>query len=246
MKNILRHLKSDWYRYVLETLVVIVGILIAFSLNNWNEERKERLLEEQLKKNLYNELIDVLAYNKEVLSSEFDIQIQHLNHLLSDEGREFNYEDFINQTGDYWAVKKFSLITYVLSYTAFYDPNFKYYKSAVNDGSISILKDKEFVNDLEFIYINGPARIDRLYNKEVELNQEIQRYISHKYPEIFTNKSIVNAIWSNDTTRELLEKIANDGTYRFLLQLKMSSLKSKRFIMDSHIIPVMERILKSY
>jgi hypothetical protein len=42
--KIFKHLRSDWFRYGFETLAVIVGILIAFALDNWNEERKSGLL----------------------------------------------------------------------------------------------------------------------------------------------------------------------------------------------------------
>ena len=40
--KIFSHLKSNWIRYGFETLAVVVGILAAFALENWNEERKER------------------------------------------------------------------------------------------------------------------------------------------------------------------------------------------------------------
>ena len=36
----LNHLRSDWFRYGFETLAVVVGILVAFALDNWSEERK--------------------------------------------------------------------------------------------------------------------------------------------------------------------------------------------------------------
>jgi hypothetical protein len=45
MKKIINHLKENWIKYGFETLVVTVGILGAFVLNNWNEERKEELQE---------------------------------------------------------------------------------------------------------------------------------------------------------------------------------------------------------
>ena len=38
--KIIDHFKSDWFRYGFETLAVVVGILVAFALENWNEERK--------------------------------------------------------------------------------------------------------------------------------------------------------------------------------------------------------------
>ena len=46
MKRILTNLKENWITYGFETLVVIVGILVAFALNNWNEDRKQRELEQ--------------------------------------------------------------------------------------------------------------------------------------------------------------------------------------------------------
>ena len=245
MNKISRHLRSDWYKYGLETLVVVAGILLAFALNNWNEERKERLQEEQLKRNLYSEVLEALEYNKEVLANNFDVHFYHLEPILS-KGKELNIDAFIDQTKDFWVVKDLSLSSYILSYTVFYDPNFKFYKAAINDGTISIIKDKDFINDLEFIYVNGPARLDRLYRKEVELNNEIQHHISLTYPEVFIDKSNVNATWNMDTTRKLLEKITVDGTYRFLLQNKLSAIKSKRLIMETQIIPLMERIVASY
>ena len=42
MKKILDHLKKNWIVYGFETLTIVVGILGAYSLNNWNENRKQR------------------------------------------------------------------------------------------------------------------------------------------------------------------------------------------------------------
>jgi len=47
MKKILNHLATDWYKYLLELIVITAGVLGAFALNNWNELRKD-LAEEQL------------------------------------------------------------------------------------------------------------------------------------------------------------------------------------------------------
>jgi len=40
--KIIKHLRSDWFRYGFETIAVVVGILVAFSLENWNEKRLEK------------------------------------------------------------------------------------------------------------------------------------------------------------------------------------------------------------
>jgi len=42
MKKILETLKHKWAEYLLETLVIIVGVIGAFELNNWKEDRTNK------------------------------------------------------------------------------------------------------------------------------------------------------------------------------------------------------------
>lgn len=54
--KILKHLRTDWFRYGFETLAVVVGILVAFALDNWNENRTIRKTEQLLLGNLKLEI----------------------------------------------------------------------------------------------------------------------------------------------------------------------------------------------
>ena len=65
MKKIIKHLKKEWYKYGLETIVVVVGVLISFSLNNWNEARKAEINKAQLLESLITEF----EYNLDALDS---------------------------------------------------------------------------------------------------------------------------------------------------------------------------------
>jgi len=60
--NVSKHLKKNWFKYMLETVVVIVGVLIAFSLNDWNESIKERRFEVQMLKELNGSLQNNVEY----------------------------------------------------------------------------------------------------------------------------------------------------------------------------------------
>lgn len=66
MVKIGKQLKEIWIRHGFETLVVIAGILIAFTLNDWNDNRKAKIFETKLKIELYNSIqndIPRLNYN---------------------------------------------------------------------------------------------------------------------------------------------------------------------------------------
>ncbi|MFC3879772.1 hypothetical protein ACFOSV_06275 [Algoriphagus namhaensis] len=55
MKRVLSTLKEKWPEYILEILVLIIGIYGAFALNNWNENRLNRIEEEKILANLQTE-----------------------------------------------------------------------------------------------------------------------------------------------------------------------------------------------
>jgi hypothetical protein len=94
MKKIIVHLKENWVRHGFETLVVTVGILGAFTLNNWNENRKERVMGqyylESLKKEMevniqtaqdHNEYNEFQYKNAELILASFDEPVNNIESL---------------------------------------------------------------------------------------------------------------------------------------------------------------------
>ena len=98
MKKILEILKSKWAEYLIEILVIIIGVLGAFLLSSWNEDRKDGIAENQA----------LVA-----LKSEFVKNSERLKFIC--EGRKTAYTDRLR----YWNLitnKKIPLQTKIESY----------------------------------------------------------------------------------------------------------------------------------
>ncbi|MFK7952395.1 MAG: hypothetical protein AB8B73_06080 [Ekhidna sp.] len=78
MGKIIQHLKSEWYKYVLEILVITIGILGAFLLNSWNNQV-------QAKKDAYSALIPLKVEIQNNIRNEMIVnsQSRHFDSLAS-------------------------------------------------------------------------------------------------------------------------------------------------------------------
>ena len=53
--------RQDWLAVLIEFVIVVTGIVVAIQLDNWNEARKDRILEEQLFAALRADLLETRA-----------------------------------------------------------------------------------------------------------------------------------------------------------------------------------------
>lgn len=82
MRKVVKHIRKEWYRYIFDTVVVIVGILIAFTLNNWNEKRNEHNLIKAFASALVTDLHDDIKEVRIIISQieESIIRIDSLSN----------------------------------------------------------------------------------------------------------------------------------------------------------------------
>jgi hypothetical protein len=202
--------------------------------------------EERLFNQLYQELSRNQEYNKQHLQERFIPHVKFIETILK-QGQNLRIDSFMVAHQDHWPVKTYSLLNYIYGFTEFYDPKMNLYQTAVNDGTISLIKDKEFVFGLESIYGEGKNQLERIYLKETEVNRVIQKYISDKYGSYFQKQvNDVDGTWGESITKTVLNDILQDGKIRFQLSIKLTNLKSKRGILEDHIILKSMELLESY
>lgn len=108
MNRILKHLREHWLQYAMETIVVVNGVLIAFTLSNWNESRLERIEEKKILVNL---------------KTEFQGNLQELNSILVLEARIIQATDSIYKAIDNNDFTHIDRLDSLLSFS-FYNPSF--------------------------------------------------------------------------------------------------------------------------
>ena len=83
--KVLKHLKTDWFRYGFETLAVVVGILVAFGLDNWNENRKTVKEADIYTQKLINDLvtdsknINALIINVRIMQNDIENYFEYFD-----------------------------------------------------------------------------------------------------------------------------------------------------------------------
>jgi len=182
--KIIRKLRHDlvkegkFRRYLIygvgEILLVMISILLAFKVNNWNDRRNNKKTEIQYYQNIKSQLYEDL----DLISSN----IIYNDHYLE----QFDYATQIIEANDRSKIDTLTAITLNLTeYSDFYR-NSNIYETIVNSGEIKLLTNRKIIEGLQrleetYVYIN------KMEGVHFEL---IKLYI---LPDIFKNVKIISA-----------------------------------------------------
>ena len=82
LRSLSKHVTDqNWFAVLLDFFIVVVGILIAFQITNWNEERQERALEDQYLERLDMEF-DVIRTRLSSGMEVFEGSVRSIDLLL--------------------------------------------------------------------------------------------------------------------------------------------------------------------
>ena len=126
-----------------EILLVMIGISLAFQLNNWNDNRVKKSAEIRFYENIKEQIID----DKEIIYS----QRGYNNYYMS----QFEYGNEIIEANDRSKLDTLGIIVRNLTNYSDFDKEGNIYETMVNSGEIKLLHNHEIVNgirELEELY----------------------------------------------------------------------------------------------
>ncbi|TDQ17024.1 hypothetical protein DFQ04_1672 [Algoriphagus boseongensis] len=157
MKRILSILKEKWPEYILEILVITIGILGAFALNTWNESKISSTYEQTQ-----------LSF----LESELDENINLLDGMISDNELFLARIDSFFQDPN--SVEDLDIVIAVFSYSP-YDPELP--------GLTGILENGEFEKTEHLLLLNELRTLnDRLKHLSKDLSYLDGFWTNHIHP----------------------------------------------------------------
>lgn len=187
MKRLLLTLSQKWPEYILEILVLVIGIYGAFVLDNWNEDRKARNHEMKILNSLMSDLRVEIKNNNRYISLRQD-KAKASASLLFDSLPNTKKEiiDYLN---------RFNQVTFWGTYVPYNNT----FKELISSGNLS-----QITNDSIRYYL---MELDKKYvavaNGEEHMRHEYDAYI---YDMIFPNIQILRVF--------NLEEVVKTGGYQ--------------------------------
>jgi hypothetical protein len=140
---------SQYLKYAVgEIFLVVIGILIALSINNWNDARKQRILEKEFIEGVKNDLKQDKAYIQEII----EMAEKKATVYAIIEANLFEIYESDRATLD-------SLLKiYFNGHRTFY-PVFGTFQSALSGNELSKFRDKKFTSSVTKLYQSTYARM---------------------------------------------------------------------------------------
>ena len=183
--------KKYFFYAVGEILLVMIGISLAFQVDNWNEDRVKKKSEIRY----YENIRDQIADDKNLIEA----QLQD-NNFYRD---QFKYAEKIVETNDKTKMDTLGIIIRNLTNYSDLDRQGNIYETLVNSGEIKIIRNHTIVNgirDLEekYMYMNRMENIhyDAMMNHVVGAINPIIKYATAEIikPELVFNYEFQNLV----------------------------------------------------
>jgi len=200
---------SEYLKYAVgEIILVVIGILIALSINNWNEERNNFQKQELLTKNIIEDLkLDFIHINKSL--SEVSGQMNLIDNLIS--------KIFDNKTR--LSIESIGLIRY--------SSDFRPISQRNHSESVSSLED-DFIRKLLQSYFLKEDQVTDIFIEYIDIvHNKIRPYLSdvgmHNLKSLYNQDSSTQKSEVPLSPEILLEQLNNMKFQQLLYERKIKT-----------------------
>jgi hypothetical protein len=231
---------SKYLKYAIgEIVLVVIGILIALQINNWNENRKDRLKERELEIALMSDFQETKTRLEETMFKQQQA-IKFSRRLI------MVYEKYQLMT------VKDSLPTFVLwGFGSWFraEPVTKTYQSMISTGNIDLLSNSELKQKLAEFH----AELDSGFEDQVEsmnLLDALNKQLA-SFGFVLKSNSARNKLGLNRLDESTLKKIISDEDVKklqsdnsiFDLGMRRMSLELNRLVSQQKMATLVDEIL---
>ncbi len=171
-----------------EIVLVVIGILIALSINNWNEERKNKLKE---------------TVHLEGIMTDLKMDIRYLEFLISrniKRSKEYaSLDSLVKLRSNKIFDVEFSDIFNLSRQTATFYPRIGAYSSLISENSAGLISNKELLSQIKLVYdihyVRGNLLGQELddistkikWERRLDFRQKLEGYNFEDYDALFAD-----------------------------------------------------------
>ena len=216
---------SKYFLYAIgEIMLVVIGILIALGVNNWNEEKKEQRLGEDLLVRIHRDLVqDTIQFRSDI----------NRNNALREDLKELLVELYAG-VDNMEEVKKMSE-TWDLMLDQAFTPNDNTYQSMLSSGNLGYIENQNLKDEILDLYSD--------YDQTRVLLASISEWMIGLASNMDSNTNFIkfgNTVSDIYTTPEMF----NESDYAFLNQKE--SREFKLFVRAMSGVAFYQQVNSSY
>jgi hypothetical protein len=211
-------------KYIPEFFVIVFSISISFYLEDFRQMQELKYLSNDLKVNLFNELLEIEKYLTE-REKAFTEDLILLNALQS---KKIDFDSILKLESNPSSYK-----VAVFDYRGFMPP-VAFYKSLVNDGKIRYLESTELKEELDIMHNGHNYFITMNIKDESVAQKKVIDYFQINYPNLFVRDNEFSDI---DYINKLKTSVDNDIRLKSIINQKLIAMDNKivgfRFYQES-------------
>lgn len=230
---------AKYFKYAIgEIILVVIGILIALQINNWNEARKENIKLKTAIQSVYNDLIsDSLLITNE-LPLVYQRNTINTNLLKRAYATEVNLDTLVKIMKSEFPVRWYSSPPF----------NTNTFSNLKSTGAFDILP-LEIKNPLSNYYTvmaSNQDLVEKTLNQyRIHLDDFVKKYniIGRLYDENYNNSYLYNHTWTNIDSKDFTARVAVMlASYNVLYLIAKSELETNQKNIQE-ILPLLEPYL---